>query len=281
VTTKERINTTQHLHVVSVSSGAASAYTWHLVAQEHGAEHVTGLFADVNGEDPDNYRFLAAVHRHIGGLLVTLDNGGRTIWDAMREQRFLANTRVDTCSKHLKRKPLMAWCKKHAAGATVYLGYDWTEANRRSGRSRSEYEAEGFTVRYPMVERLDDKQTAIDWCYSVGITPPALTVEGHPHANCRGGCVKSGARQFKRLLRERPADFAWWEQNEREMREFLGADVAILRDRRGGATTPLTLEHLRLLTCNGQAGLFDDDDQAACGCMTANEAHERIPQEAT
>jgi 3'-phosphoadenosine 5'-phosphosulfate sulfotransferase (PAPS reductase)/FAD synthetase len=254
-------------HVVSVSSGTASAFVWHLAIEEHGVENVVGLFADVNGEDADNYRFLAEVQAKLGGRLVTLDNDGRTIWDSMREQRFLANTRVDTCSKFLKREPLLAWSQENAPGATVYLGYDWTEANKRMARPVSEYETAGFIVRCPMVELLLDKADAIAWCWSVGIAPPALTREGYPHANCRGGCVKSGAKQFKRLLRERPADFAWWEEGERGMREFLGADVSILRDRRGGTTKPLTLERLRQLT-NGQPGLFDDDDRSACGCFT-------------
>ena len=48
-------------HIVSVSSGIGSAFTWKLVCDKYGAENVTGLFADVNGEHPDNYRFLAEV----------------------------------------------------------------------------------------------------------------------------------------------------------------------------------------------------------------------------
>lgn len=255
-------------HVVSVSSGTASAFTWHLAAQEHGRENVVGLFADVNGEDADNYRFLDEVRAEIGGRLVTLDNDGRTIWDSMREQRFLANSRVDTCSKYLKRLPLMAWLTEHAPGATVYLGYDWTEEGGRATRNAAEYEAAGFTVRCPMIERRLGKEDAIAWCWTVGVAPPRLTRMGYPHANCRGGCVKAGAKQFKRLLRDDPEAFAWWEENERAMRVFLGKDVSILRDRRGGTTRPLTLERLRILT-GGQGALFEDDDQAACGCLSA------------
>lgn len=257
-------------HVVSVSSGAASAYTWQLVAGEYGAENVVGLFADVNGEDADNYRFLKEVHAHIGGELVTLDNDGQTIWDAMKAHRFLSNSRVDSCSRVLKREPIMAWLKANAPGCTVYLGIDWTEEHRIV-RPKQVYADVGMTCRAPMVEQLKDKGDAIVWLNSIGIAPPALTREGFPHANCRGGCVKSGARQFKRLLRERPEDFAWWEKGEADMREFLGGDVAILRDRRGGTTTPLTLTELRLLT-QSQPSLFDDDDTAACGCFTAEPA---------
>lgn len=257
-------------HVVSVSSGAASAYTWHLVVERYGAENVVGLFADVNGEDADNYRFLAEVHAHVGAPLVTIDNDGRTIWDSMKEQRFLANSRVDTCSKYLKRQPIMEWLKANAPGCTVYLGIDWTEEHRMV-RPKQVYAEAGMACRAPMVEALKDKGDALDWLDSIGILAPALTREGFPHANCRGGCVKSGAKQFKRLLRDRPDDFAWWEKGETDMRAFLGSDVAILRDRRGGTSKPLTLTELRLLT-SAQGDLFDDDDRAACGCLTAEPA---------
>lgn len=47
-------------HVVSVSSGLGSAYLWSLVLGEH--PDAVAVFADVNGEDPDNYRFLREVH---------------------------------------------------------------------------------------------------------------------------------------------------------------------------------------------------------------------------
>ncbi len=253
-------------HVVSVSSGAASAFTWHLVADEVGAENVIGLFADVNFEDADNYRFLKDVQEKIGSDLVTIDNDGRSIWDAMKKGRFLANSRVDICSRVLKREPLMAWLKENAPGCTVYLGIDWTEEHRLV-RSKEEYEAAGFICRAPMVERTVDKRDALDWLEEVGIEAPLLTRLGFPHANCGGGCVKSGAKQFKTLLRVLPESYARWEAEEAKMRDYLGADVSILRDRTGGRVRPLTLEELRKKV-QTQPEMFDDDDQAACGCFT-------------
>jgi hypothetical protein len=46
------------------------------------------------------------------------------------------------------------------------------------------------------------------------------------------------------LLEKRPAVYAYWERKEQEIREDLG-DVAILRDRRGGDTDPMTLRAFR------------------------------------
>lgn len=264
-------------HVVSVSSGAPSAYLWWLVMQEHGPGDVVALFCDVNGEDEDNYRFLNEVHPIIGGELVWLDNDGRTIWDVFRDERFLGNTRVDICSRVLKREPAEAWIKEHAPDATLHLGIDWTEANRYEGSpatadkpakkgSREHYAEAGIRTAAWLIERHLDKSDAIAWCESIGVEPPLLTRMGYPHANCKGGCVKAGHGQFKRLLRERPEAFAEWEREEQRTREVVG-DFAILRDRTGGGTRPMPLRELRR-RLSLQPSLFDDAETMACSCFT-------------
>ena len=117
-----------------------------------------------------------------------------------------------------------------------------------------------------MIDRTLDKGHALAWLASAGIAPPLLTRLGFPHANCRGGCIKAGAKQFERLLRELPANFAWWEAEEEKVRSIVG-DHSILRDRRGGTTTPLPLSVLRQ-SVRARPGLFDADDREACGCFT-------------
>jgi hypothetical protein len=67
---------------------------------------------------------------------------------------------------------------------------------------------------------------------------------GMPHANCGGGRVKAGVKHFLRVLALDPAEYAKWEWNERRLRDQLG-DIATLRDRKGGTTSPLTLGELR------------------------------------
>jgi hypothetical protein len=77
-----------------------------------------------------------------------------------------------------------------------------------------------------------DKGDAIKVLEEAGIEPPLLTRLGFPHANCGGGCVKAGAKQFRHLLKMLPDEFARWETEEQGIREYLDKDVAILRDRR-------------------------------------------------
>lgn len=255
--------------VVSVSSGVGSAYAWHLTRVEHG-ERAMGLFADVNGEDDDNYRFLADAHAAIGGELVRLDNGGRTIWDVFRERRFLGNTRVDLCSRILKREAILAWLEEHCDPQTtrLVLGIDWTEEHRFE-RARARWAADGWAAEAPLCARARDKSDAERWLAEIGVARPRLYDLGFSHANCGGGCVKAGVGQFRHLLRVLPERFAEWEAEEAGMRDLLG-DVAILRDRSDGETRPLPLSQLRK-QLEQQPALFADGDWGACGCFSDGE----------
>lgn len=258
-------------HVVMMSSGAGSAMAAKRVAAECGpGDHLTLLFADVNMEHPDNYRFLHEAHAWIGGDLVTLTNDGRTIWDVFKAGRFLGNTRADLCSRVLKREPMRRWLEENCdpASTVVHIGFDWTEEHRFT---RAIPHWDPWTVRAPLCEPpYTDKAEAMAEMAAAGVEPPLLTRQGFPHANCGGGCVKAGHKQFRKLLEVDPATYAEWERREQEFRDFIGKDVAILRDRTGGTTDPLTLAGLR-----ERLGVdpheFDDGEYGGCNCMTPAE----------
>jgi hypothetical protein len=64
------------------------------------------------------------------------------------------------------------------------------------------------------------------------------------HNNCAGMCVKGGQKHWLHLLEVFPDRYAEAEAREQQLRAELG-DVAILRERRGGVSRPLTLAELR------------------------------------
>jgi hypothetical protein len=287
-------------HVVMFSSGAGSAVAGFRVADRYGTHDLTLLFADVNGEHGDNYRFLREAAEWVGGELVVIDNGGKTIWQVFSEVRFLGNSRADPCSRVLKREPMRAWLDEHCdpADTTVHLGFDWTEQHRLK---RAEPFWAPWHVEAPLCwEPMLDKAEALECLAAAGVEPPWLTRQGFPHANCGGGCVKAGIKQFKMLLRVSPDEYARWEWNEERQRAELG-DVAMLVDRtlvgilrHQGLSTgdvarrlvdgkeewyvratgeplpkrvPLPLRQLRLALAE-QPGLFADEDWGGCNCFT-------------
>lgn len=255
-------------HVVMVSSGAGSAMAWKRAVDLHGAENVTGLFADVNGEHQDNYRFLHEVLLWVDAPLTILDNGGRTIWDVFRSERFLGNSRVDLCSRVLKREVMRAWLEaNHDPGVTVAaIGYDVDEGHRiaKAEPNWAPYELASPLVWDPVMFKHEAHATI----EAAGIALPWLTRQGFPHANCGGGCVKAGHKQWRKLLALDPAAYAQWEAEEEGVRQYLDKDVSILRDRRKAApTTVLTLRQFRERVQADETLTFGDEEWGSCNCV--------------
>jgi hypothetical protein len=239
------------------------------VRDAHGVEDLRLLFADVFIEDEDLYRFLVEGVQHIFGVDLALELDlvsrltpvemddiderrrqlveiagrvrekipqmlwiaeGRTPWEVFREERFLGNTRVDLCSRVLKREFLRDHLDANfdPARDVVYLGIDWTEEHRFK---RAQPRWEPWQLRAPLCERpLVNKAEMLAGLEELGIAPPRAYALGFPHNNCGGFCIKQGQAGFKLLLEAFPERYMWHAEQEVDIRELLG-DVAILRDR--------------------------------------------------
>lgn len=249
--------------VVMFSGGVGSWAAARRTVDAHGADAVALLFADTLAEDADLHRFIEEAAADIGAPLVRVADG-RDLWQVFKDRRMLGNTRIAPCSSELKQKPCRDWMATNAPDAVVVLGIDWTESHRLAGAVKgwAPWPVEAplcgapYTTKAAMIEELERR----------GIQRPALYREGFPHNNCGGGCVRAGAANFAHLYRARPATFAEWEAGEQSVRDHLGADVSILRDRRGGDTTPMTLAALRA-KLERQPTLFDDEEWAGCDCF--------------
>ncbi|WP_198164350.1 hypothetical protein, partial [Bradyrhizobium jicamae] len=68
---------------------------------------------------------------NIDAPLVRLADG-RTPWQIFRDEKIIGNSRIDPCSKILKRKLSERWLKENRDPATTALvfGIDWTEKHR-------------------------------------------------------------------------------------------------------------------------------------------------------
>lgn len=216
-------------HVFQLSGGGGSWGGARRLVDEVGPDRVTLLFADTKIEDEDLYRFLDDASRDLG-IPVTRLADGRTPWQVFRDVSYIGNSRIDPCSRILKRELLWGWMEKHCdpETTTVCLGIDWTEENRL--RRVRTYRPE-WNVRAPLCEEpYITKADVLEQMVERGIEPPRLYGMGFAHNNCGGFCVKAGQAPFRLLAQKFPERYAEHEHAEEQMREVLG-DVSILRDR--------------------------------------------------
>ncbi len=253
------------------SGGAGSWGVARRVADRHGIEDLTLLFADTKMEDEDLYRFLEEAAANIG-VPITKIAEGRDPWEVFKDVRFLGNTRIDPCSRILKRELMRKWLDDHCdpRDTVVYLGFDWSEMHRVERASKHWMP---WTMQCPLTEKpYKMKLELLDDLATAGIEQPRLYKAGFPHNNCGGFCIKAGQAHFKLLLRTFPERYAYHEKKEQELREFLDKDVAILRDRRGGTLKPLTMKAFREKVQGGQQ--IDMEDWGSCSCFSPSPEEE-------
>ena len=252
--------------VTLFSGGSGSWAAGKRVAEVLGPENQILLFTDTKTEDEDLYRFITEAADNIGSELITLADG-RDVWEVFFDEKFIGNTRIDICSRILKRDLARNWINENCPPEEwqVALGIDWTEVHRyeRAAPHWKPYELVAPMCDEPYL----DKSEVHAWLEAEGIALPRLYQMGFPHNNCGGFCVKQGHAGFKQLLEQMPERYAYHEAKEDEFRQKIGKDVAIMRDRRGGVTTPLTMHKFRLRVQGEEEGEVDENEWGGCGCM--------------
>jgi hypothetical protein len=244
--------------------------------EEHGPERVEEIAA-----------LQAATKPVLPALVWQAD--GRDLWTLFRDARYIANSRVDVCSKTMKREIGDAYLRgNYRPEETVcYFGIDHSEKHRFEGDGKKKlglrarllpYRAESPLCDPPYLTKCEMlKESERD-----GIDPPRLYDEGFPHNNCGGFCVKSGHAQFLHLLRKRPALFDYHARKEQETREYLGKDVAVMRDRSGGKSVPLPMAEFRRQVESGERTVNPRDWGKGCQCYfppdEESDDGERLPE---
>jgi hypothetical protein len=297
-------------------------------AAGHGTARLTLLFTDTLMEDGDLYRFLiegacqvlglprpaglvdalAALpefhvdrEARVAGLaaararaaesvpgLVWLAEG-RDPFEVFRAERMLGNSRVDPCSKLLKREPTNRWltANRDPQRTVVSVGIDWTEVHRYTAIA-TRRGGQGWTYDAPLCERpYVTKPDLLRAAREAGLAPPRLYGLGLAHNNCGSFCIKAGQGHYALVHRVLPDRYAFYEAQEEGMRTFLGRDVAMLTDRSGdGKKKPLPLRVLRerleapqVPGPDGAPVQLDLFDVGGCGCFATPDAPD-VPEEA-
>jgi hypothetical protein len=247
--------------IVQLSGGLCSFFAAKRTIERYGKQDVILLFADVLIESPGLYRFLDAAEDYLG-IEITKTSDGRTPWQVFKDVGFLGNSQIDPCSRILKRERCRQWIRENIfmECVTVVVGVSWDEGREEaiSERWRPYY------VSFPMCDPpYLTKCDMIKEALALGLPLSEAYTDGFPHDNCGGGCVKAGQAHFAMLYKIRPAVYAEWEANEEDVRQHIGADVSILKDRRGGTTKPMTLAAFRKRI---EVGDFDKQEWGGCGC---------------
>jgi hypothetical protein len=236
--------------------------------------------------NPEWRAFLAKLRRDatvaLPGLVWLVE--GRDPWEVYRDERILGNSRIDPCSKILKRQVADRWLKANCdpTDTIVYVGIDWTEKHRfddgEGGGLRPRRAADGWRYEAPLCDA--------PWLWKPDITsmmrerdllPPRLYAKGYTHNNCGGFCCKAGHAHYANRLRVDPNHFAYDEAMEAKMIAFLGHPYSMLTTRAGGeGKRTMTLASLReRLTRDGHdRPELDLDDYGGCGCFSDESACE-------
>jgi hypothetical protein len=244
----------------------------------HGAANIAGVqvppcaylpIPPMNLADPNPRRdalksIAALAMRDIPGLHWIWD--GRTPWEVFESVKFMGNSRVDPCSKLLKRELLDAWTasKFQPNECTHVVGLNWDEDDRIT-RLRERSLPRIFIA--PLADKPQmSKAEVLEWAESEGLPISSAYKLGLAHDNCGGGCVKAGQGHWLQILHARPDVYAQWERQEKDFNQRRGKTYSMLKCRRGKTQKPLTLESLRLRDASGDVTSDEKLELGGCAC---------------
>lgn len=249
-------------HIIAFSGGLSSFEVARLCVETFGKDTVECVFTDTLTEDEDLYRFIEDSLLWLGCQYTRLCYG-KNIWEIFLEKRFHGNSRIDTCSKYLKREMFRKYLQTFDPTETVlYYGIQIHEKHR--------FEAiqerwKPFQVEAPLIAIETSKEQILHTLGQLGIEPPRLYDMGFEHNNCGGFCVKTGQRQMAHLLKVLPTRYRWHEEQQEKLFKEIGQYGFIKRTSQG-ITEYLSLKEFReLLESGGIPQLYSD---GACACFT-------------
>ena len=253
-------------HIVSYSGGIGSAITADMICKEYGKDNVVLLFADTLIEDDDLYRFNKDVINLLGWWFGRIADG-RTPWQVFNDVKFIGNSRIDPCSKILKRDLIKKWIRNNYTpdNCVIWVGIDCSEEHRLNPvvMNNLPYQYRSILIEKNMFLTPQDK---LMWCEENNIEVPRLYKMGFPHNNCGGFCIKAGLTQFAKLYQLLPEVYMENEQQEQEaiknnpnLRPFLVKTIK-------GVKHYLTLKDYREQYLEDKNYEEDKYEYGGCGC---------------
>jgi 3'-phosphoadenosine 5'-phosphosulfate sulfotransferase (PAPS reductase)/FAD synthetase len=257
----------QKTAVVLYSGGKGSFMAAYLAKKMYGATLL--YFNDTKTEDYDLYRFIRETAEWLDLPLVS-DSYGKDVWEVFEEKKFVGNSRVDVCSRVLKRDRSHKWIRKNYPNSDktdVIVGLGMFEQHRVE---KATPHWKPYNLVAPLFDSMvDEKELFQQLLLESGIKQPRLYDLGFPHNNCGGFCVKAGLAQFKMLYEKLPEVYLYHEQKQEELMVKCPKVRPFLKKQIKGKTHYLTLKQYREQYLeDGQLKLsFDEEyDFGGCGC---------------
>jgi hypothetical protein len=254
-------------HIVSFSGGLGSAITADMVCKKYGKDNVTLLFADTLIEDKDLYTFNRDVVELLGCDFVTICEG-RTPWQVFNDVKYIGNTRVDPCSKVLKRDFIRKYITSNhkPEDCVIWIGIDCTEEHRLNPvvLRNNPYSYRSILIENDIFLTNEYK---FKWLTDNNITVPRMYKMGFSHHNCGGFCVKAGLGQFKKLWEMLPDVYT---DNEREEQLAIKKNPNLkhfLRKTINGKLTYISMRDYRINYLEKNLVSVDENNEfGGCGC---------------
>ena len=191
-------------------------------------------------EDEDLYRFMDDSVKFLGCELVIIKDG-RTPFEIFKHVKHMGNSRIDPCSKILKRELLNKWIKKFNSNEIeVHLGIDFSEHHRLTGVKERMVP---YVYRSTLVE--EGRIIRKDYSEQFGIKRPRLYDWKLGHNNCGGFCVKAGLGHYKALFDANPERYKEFEKKELDVYTSMGSQHPFLKKQIKKETKYITLKEYR------------------------------------
>ncbi|MFL0365218.1 MULTISPECIES: phosphoadenosine phosphosulfate reductase family protein [Pseudobacillus] len=221
-------------HIIFFSGGKSSfAVADYVKSNASKEDNIVLYFTDTLWEDEDLYRFIYEAADKLK-LPMLIHSRGITPPQLMVQQKFMANSRVGTCSKELKMKVAADYLKKgkvpeiekwynkkflknedFVSDATLYFGIGFEELHRE-GPIRANWKP--FKVEMPLINNIIDNDAVLKLYH---IKQPRMYDMQFAHNNCKGRCVKAGQGHFKNLLMKDEKTFTELKEQEIVISEYI------------------------------------------------------------
>lgn len=254
--------------IVLYSGGMGSFLATYLLKIQNPGAKILLYFNDTKYEDPDLYRFLKET---VDWLKLPLldDSDGRSVWELFEDEKFVGNSRVDICSRVLKRDRSQFFIKKNFKPdeVKIVLGIDWTEIHRLEN---AKPHWEPYKLIAPLCDYKGDKKYLEKIVLAEsGIKRPKLYDLGFAHNNCGGRCVKQGLAGFRLLYEKMPERYLEMETQQEETKKKFPQTKPFLKKQVNGVTYYLSLKDYReqyLLDITHQPTFDEQYDFGGCAC---------------